>query len=89
MLLSRAPASTDSFRCISSMPTPRAFFGLEEPFPDDEPISDAPCRPIGTPASAPCTDRRLSFVPFSRGVFLRRRLAKSLLAKTGHVRIDP
>jgi len=36
VLLSRAPASTDSFRCISSMPTPRAFFGLEEPFPDGQ-----------------------------------------------------
>ena len=36
------------------MLTPRASFGLEEPFPDDEPTSDAPCRPAGTPASAPC-----------------------------------
>jgi len=33
VLLSRAPASSDSFRCISAMPTPRAFFELEEPFP--------------------------------------------------------
>jgi len=46
--------------CTAAMPTPRAFLGLEEPLPEDEPTSDAPCRFPGTPASAPCTDRQLS-----------------------------
>lgn len=47
--------------CTAAMPTPRAtrFSRLEEPFPDDEPTSDAPCRSPGTAASAPCTDRWL------------------------------
>ena len=42
------------------MLTPRASFGLEEPFPDDEPTSDAPCHPAGTPASAPCQTAAVS-----------------------------
>ena len=75
MPLSRAIASADSFRCTSfavpsrgeataictaAMPTPRAFLGLEEPLPDDDPTSDAPSRLHRHPRSAPCTDRRLS-----------------------------
>lgn len=64
MLLSRALASADSFRCTSfampsrgeataictaAMPTPRAFLGLEEPLPDHDPTSDAPSRPSRHP----------------------------------------
>jgi len=72
----RSPSELTDGLPVAAMPTPRTFLGLEEPFPEIEPTSDAPCRLLQHHRAGSMTERQLSRTRLSnetplRGVPLR------------------